>query len=77
MRPQLIVVWTGAGLVIVGVALIALQMWRMPDEPVLRGLRLDALGAKVDLTTTYVGLVIVIVGAILEVIGLYALKGMK
>ena len=72
---------TGAFLIFVGVGFIAAQIWLQVISPETtfpsRGLDVEGAGAKASLKTTYVGLVLVMVGAILEVIGFLADKPWK
>lgn len=74
MNARTIVVASGAALIIIGIGLIVVQFWlsaTSPDfVPRSRSLNLQALGAKAELQTTYVGLALVVIGAFLEVIGL-------
>lgn len=80
-RSQTIIMVTGAFLILVGVGLIVAQIWLLTTSPEIqfptRGLDVEGLGAKASVKTTYVGLVLVVVGAILETIGFLAVKPWK
>lgn len=73
MSPKLIVILSGLFLIIVGVVLIAIQFYFQVSAPDIvfpqRGLNLEAVGAKADVTTTYVGLALVVAGMFLELVG--------
>jgi uncharacterized membrane protein len=72
---QHIITWSGAFLILVGVALVIAQMFIQVNKPethsefASRSLNLQAPGAKAAVQTTYVGLVMIVVGAGLEVVG--------
>ena len=73
MSPKMIAILSGLFLVITGVILIAIQFYFQVSEPDVvfpqRGLHLEAAGASANVSTTYVGLALVIAGSFLEVIG--------
>jgi uncharacterized membrane protein len=80
--PQLIIMLSGAALIVVGVVLVALQlhneaqavhMASQPFDPREQRILVDP-GKGVDLTTRFVGLEIIIVGAALEIAGFLGLK---
>jgi hypothetical protein len=72
---------TGTFLILVGVGLIVAQIWLQVTSPEtafpVRSLEIEGAGAKASLKTTYVGLVLVVVGAVLEAIGFLASKPWK
>lgn len=74
INPKLIVIFSGLFLVIVGVGLIAVQFYFQVSAPDIafpqRGANLEAAGVKASVSTTYVGLILVVVGAFLEMVGL-------
>ena len=78
LRPQWLIMATGVALVAVGVVLIVAQIWLQITLPEVqfpsRSANLEGVGAKASVTTTYVGLVLVVIGAFLEVIGFIGSK---
>lgn len=72
-KPQVIIMWSGVVLIALGVILISVQMVLQIAVPAFeapsRSLGLEGLGAKASVQTTYVGLVLVVVGAFLEIVG--------
>jgi uncharacterized membrane protein len=72
-NPKLIVIFSGLFLMIVGVGLILVQFYFQISAPEIifpqRGANLEAVGVKAGVATTYVGLVLVVVGAFLEIVG--------
>jgi len=79
MNPRTIVVSSGALLIAIGVGLILVQFWlyaTTPEfQPPSRSLGLEAAGTRAEVRTTYVGLTLVVVGASLEVAGLFVGRG--
>ncbi len=75
--PQLIIMLSGAALIIIGVALVCLQFYHESQmqglTPVMRGLTVDPRGTS-SLQTTYVGLIVIAIGAVLEVVGILAAR---
>lgn len=75
--PQLIIMLSGAALIIAGLVLIAVQFYQevLAVEPrtqlPTRTIETDPSGG-LKLTTTYVGLVVVAIGALLETVGYLA-----
>jgi len=73
INPKLIVIFSGLFLIIVGVGLIAVQFYFQVSAPEIafpqRGANLEAAGVKASVSTTYVGLILVVVGAFLEMVG--------
>lgn len=71
-RPQLILLITGTTLIIVGIGLVIAQMFIQVDAPDVpfptRSLNIDAPGASASVQTTYVGLVMIVIGAVLEIV---------
>jgi uncharacterized membrane protein len=65
--------WSGVALIAVGVILICVQIWLQVAVPAFqapsRSLGVEGLGTKASVQTTYVGLVLVVLGAFLEIIG--------
>jgi hypothetical protein len=80
-RAQLIIMVCSAILIIFGLGLIAVQMWVQVTAPDIefrpRGIGLETMGTKASVNTTYVGLIIVVVGAFLEIVGYLASKPWK
>lgn len=78
LRPQMMIMLTGAFLIIVGVGLIVFQMWVETTSPGIqfnpRSLNIEGVGAKASITTTYVGLIIAAIGSVLEIVGYLASK---
>jgi hypothetical protein len=72
-RAQLIIMLSGALLIVVGIGLIIAQMWIEVTIPAhefaQRGATLEGAGTKTSVQTTYVGLIVLFVGAFLEIIG--------
>lgn len=69
--PQLIIMISGALLIVVGIVLVAIQMGDMTlaDAPRrTRSIETTPSGG-IKLTTTYVGLVVMVIGAALEIVG--------
>jgi hypothetical protein len=58
--------WSGVALIAVGVILICVQIWLQVTVPACqapsRSLGVEGLGAKASVQTTYVGLVLVVLG---------------
>ena len=77
-HAQLIVVCSGALLIVGGLSLIIAQFWLeaslAADGPPIpsRSANIDAGGIAASLQTTYVGLVVLVVGAVLEIVGFLA-----
>jgi uncharacterized membrane protein len=73
--PQLIIMLSGAVLIVAGLALIAVQFNQevliSGSRPASRTIETDPSGG-LKLTTTYVGLVVVAIGALLETVGYLA-----
>lgn len=73
MNPKLIVIFSGLFLMVVGVALIVIQFYFQMTVPEAvmpaRSLNLEAAGAKAHVSTTYIGLALVVAGTFLESIG--------
>ena len=73
INPKLIVIFSGLFLIIVGVGLIAVQFYFQVSEPEIifpqRGANLEAVGVKAKVSTTYVGLILVVAGVFLEAVG--------
>lgn len=78
MTGRVIVIASGAALIVVGVGLIVAQFWISATAPEFvapsRSMNLEALGAKAEVNTTYIGFALVVVGAFLEVVGLLVRK---
>jgi hypothetical protein len=83
MRPkdaQTVIMLSGAILIVGGLILIGAQFWievsLSADAPnfAKRGANLEAAGVTASVQTTYVGLVVLIVGAFLEVVGFIAAR---
>ena len=74
MSPKIVVILSGLFLMIAGVVLIGIQFYFQVSAPDIvfpqRGLNLEAAGAKANVSTTYVGLALVIAGVFLEIVGL-------
>ena len=72
-RAQALIMWSGVALICAGVILIGAQIWIQVNVPTFqaqsRSLGVEGLGTKASLQTTYIGLVLVVVGAFLEIIG--------
>lgn len=68
----------GAFLIVAGVVLIAwqilIQSGEMPVDFGSRSINVEGFGAKGSLTTTYVGLIVIAIGALLETVGFLAFK---
>ena len=77
-RAQLIIMLSGALLIVVGIGLIIVQMWievTMPAHDFAqRGAMLEGAGTKASVQTTYVGVIVLFLGAFLEIIGYVAGK---
>lgn len=75
-QAQLIIMLSGALLIVVGIGLIVAQMWievTIPtQEFARRGASLEGAGTKASVQTTYVGLIVLFVGAFLEIVGYVA-----
>ena len=73
--PQLIMMGSGALLIIVGLVLTIVQFRRgqAEDRHMERGLHVGGDGVRVK--TTYVGLLIVAIGALLEALAAYLWRG--
>jgi uncharacterized membrane protein len=77
---QLIVVCSGALLIVGGLSLIIAQFWLeaslAADGPQFpsRSANVEAGGIAASVQTTYVGLVVLVVGAVLEVVGFLATR---
>ena len=80
-RAQLIIMLSGALLVVVGIGLIIAQMWIEVTIPAhdfaKRGATFTGAGTQASVETTYVGLIVLYVGAFLEIIGYVAGKPWK
>lgn len=83
--PQLIIMLSGAALMIVGVVLVAYQvlderhaarMASMPVDPNSQHMLVDP-SKGVDLSTRFVGLEIIVIGAVLEIAGFLGLRPWK
>jgi hypothetical protein len=78
---QLIIMLSGALLVVVGIGLIIAQMWievTIPaQEFAKRAATFKGAGTEATVQTTYVGLTVLYVGAFLEIIGYVAGKPWK
>lgn len=78
MKPQKVVLWTGAALILTGLALVVAQFWVQMGAPETnfptRSLTIEGAGAKAGVNTTYVGLALVVVGAFLESLAFVATK---
>ena len=74
MNPRMIVIYSGLFLMIVGVVLIAFQFYFQVTAPDVtfseRSMNLEGAGASANVTTTYVGLILVVAGAFLQMFGL-------
>lgn len=72
---------SGALLIVVGIGLVIGQMWIEVTIPATqfdpRGATFEGAGAKASVQTTYVGLIVLFVGALLEIIGYVAGKPWK
>jgi uncharacterized membrane protein len=80
--PQLIIMISGAVLIAAGLFFVALQFQNetraarilsQPVDPMSQHMAVDP-GKGVDLSTRFVGLEIVVVGAVLEIVGFLGLK---
>jgi hypothetical protein len=71
--PQLIIMSSGAILLLSGIALIVFQMLTQPTLPV-DSKAINISPAHLGLETHYVGLVLVAVGAVLEVVGYFGAR---
>lgn len=75
-RAQLIIMLSGALLIVVGIGLIVAQMWIEVTIPAhafdQRSGMLKGAGTEVSVQTTYVGLIVLFVGAFLEIVGYVA-----
>jgi Flp pilus assembly protein TadB len=73
--PQLIIMLSGATLIVIGVVLLVLQLSTELNQPAFipetRSLETTPTGGF-KLTTTYVGLVVLVIGATLEIVGYVA-----
>lgn len=71
-RPQLILLISGTTLIVVGIGLVIAQVFIQVDAPEVtfptRSLGIDAPSASATVETTYVGLVIIVIGAVLEIV---------
>ena len=80
-RAQRIIMLSGAVLIVAGIGLIIAQMWIEVTQPQhafsQRGASLEGAGTKATVQTTYVGLIIVFVGAFLEIVGYVASRPWK
>jgi hypothetical protein len=72
-RAQLIIMLSGALLIFVGIGLVIAQMWIEVTVPAhefaKRGASFEGAGTKTEVHTTYVGLIVLYLGAFLEIIG--------
>ena len=79
--PQMTIMFSGVFLIVVGVALVVVQMWLEVTAPEIkfapRGLAMEGAGAKASVNTTYVGLVLAVLGAFLEMVGYLAARPWK
>lgn len=79
-HAQLVVIWSGAVVIAGGLSLIIAQFW--VEVSVIsdgsrfgsRSASVDAAGVSASVETTYVGLVVLVVGAVLEIVGLIATR---
>lgn len=73
INPKLIVIFSGLFLIITGVGFIAIQFYFQVSQPEIvfpqRGANLEAVGVKANVSTTYVGLILVVAGVFLEIVG--------
>lgn len=73
--PQLVIMVSGAALIVTGLVLITVQFYQevlvLGSRPASRSIETDPSGG-LKLTTTYVGLVVVAIGALLETVGYLA-----
>lgn len=78
MNARTVVIASGAILIVIGVGLILVQFWLYATTPDFtqpaRSVNLEAIGAKAEVKTTYVGFALVVVGAFLEAVGLLVRK---
>lgn len=75
MDPRMIVTLSGAILIVVGIGLIIAQFWLgVSADTALpsRSVGFDAGIVSAEVSTTYVGLALVVIGAVLEALGLIA-----
>ena len=82
MLPQLIIMLTGAVLIAVGLIFIGMQfqnearagrLMSQPVDPMAQHILVDPKKG-VDLTTRFVGLEIIIIGAVLEIAGFLGVR---
>lgn len=80
--PQLIIMLSGAALIVAGLVFVGLQFFNeahaaavasRPVDPMSQHVAIEP-GKGVDLTTRFVGLEIIVVGAVLEIAGFLGLK---
>ena len=72
-RSQAVIMWSGVALICAGILLVGAQIWIQIYVPTFqaasRSLGVEGLGTKASLQTTYIGLILVVLGAFLEIIG--------
>lgn len=77
-KPQTLVMLTGLFLIVVGVGLIVAQIWIQVDNPDFdapsRSLDVGGAGAEASVQTTYPGVVLTVLGVVLEAVGFLATK---
>jgi uncharacterized membrane protein len=72
--PQIIIMLSGAALIIIGLVFVGIQFqheWVPGFVPPPKGIETSPTGA-LELTTTHVGLIIIAIGACLEIVGYFA-----
>lgn len=73
--PQLIIMLSGAVLIVIGTVLVFVQLMHEMNQPAFapptRALETTPTGG-IQLSTTYVGLVVLAIGAALEIVGYVA-----
>lgn len=72
--PQLVIMFSGAVLMVFGAVLVAIQFQAglmSGEPPPSRSIAIDPQG-RIDLATTYIGAVIIAMGVFLEMVGYLA-----
>jgi hypothetical protein len=80
-HPQLIIMLSGVLCILVGLGLVVAQMWIEVTNPAhtfaQRGATMEGAGIKTSVQTTYVGLIVLLIGAFLETVSYVASRPWK